>query len=147
MTRSIMFRVDGLPAAQGSKRHVGNGIMIESSKAVKPWRQDVVAAAVAESENQEHWHPFTDVVRVDATFYFPRPKSHYGTGKNAAVLKPNAPKYVGKKPDIDKIQRSTFDALGTAGIYRDDSLIAKVNVSKEFAERPGALIRVAEITE
>ena len=37
MTRR--FAVLGLPAPQGSKRHVGEGRMVESSKRVKPWRR------------------------------------------------------------------------------------------------------------
>lgn len=37
----------GTPAPQGSKRHVGNGVMVESSKRLRPWRQDVKAAAEA----------------------------------------------------------------------------------------------------
>lgn len=28
--------VHGIPAPQGSKRHVGNGVLLESSKMVKP---------------------------------------------------------------------------------------------------------------
>lgn len=35
MTRR--FSVLGLPAPQGSKTHVGEGRMVESSKRVKPW--------------------------------------------------------------------------------------------------------------
>ena len=42
MTRR--FAVFGLPAPQGSKRHVGEGRMVESSKRVKPWRRQVAAA-------------------------------------------------------------------------------------------------------
>ena len=37
------FTVHGLPAPQGSKRHVGKGVMVESSKYVKPWREAVKA--------------------------------------------------------------------------------------------------------
>ena len=37
----------GQPAPQGSKRHVGKGVMVESSKKLRPWRQDVKAAAEA----------------------------------------------------------------------------------------------------
>ena len=43
--RHLAFTVRGIPGAQGSKRHVGHGVMIESSKKVKPWRSDVKAAA------------------------------------------------------------------------------------------------------
>ena len=42
----IFIPVRGVPAPQGSKRHIGHGIMIENSKKVKPWRQDVRAAAI-----------------------------------------------------------------------------------------------------
>jgi crossover junction endodeoxyribonuclease RusA len=41
----VAFTVRGLPAPQGSKRHVGGGRMVESSANVKPWRADVRAAA------------------------------------------------------------------------------------------------------
>lgn len=34
---AIGFHVIGLPAPQGSKKHVGHGVMVESSKKVKPW--------------------------------------------------------------------------------------------------------------
>lgn len=42
---AVQFDVLGVPAAQGSKRHVGNGRMVESSKALHPWRDSVAAAA------------------------------------------------------------------------------------------------------
>lgn len=34
----LHFEIPGRPAAQGSKRHVGGGRMIEQSKYLKPWR-------------------------------------------------------------------------------------------------------------
>jgi len=40
------FTVWGIAAPQGSKRHVGNGVMLESSDRVRPWRQDVRFAAL-----------------------------------------------------------------------------------------------------
>ena len=43
---ALTITVHGTPAPQGSKRHVGNGVMVESSKKVKPWRQDVKHAAL-----------------------------------------------------------------------------------------------------
>ena len=35
------FFVLGEPAPQGSKRHVGHGILLEQSKKVKPWREAI----------------------------------------------------------------------------------------------------------
>ena len=41
----LAFPVIGTPAAQGSKRHLGNGVLVEQSKNVTPWRNTVAAAA------------------------------------------------------------------------------------------------------
>jgi len=41
----ITFFVPGKPAPQGSKRHVGRGIMLESSREVGPWRERVALVA------------------------------------------------------------------------------------------------------
>ena len=46
MTDTVTFVVQSKAAPQGSKRHVGNGVMIESSKRVKPFRQDVRFTAI-----------------------------------------------------------------------------------------------------
>ena len=45
---TLTIRVNGTPAPQGSKRGFvvkGRVVMAESSPKVKPWRQDVAAAA------------------------------------------------------------------------------------------------------
>lgn len=144
MTTDLEFRVYGLPAPQGSKRHVGNGVMVESSKKVKPWRQDVVQAAIAAAENTGH-QAFTGPVAVRIVFYFPRPKYHYGTGRNAGVLKASAAVFQTANPDLDKCVRSTFDALTTAGIWRDDNLAARVTAEKRFDTHPGALVSLAPL--
>ena len=105
----IFIPVIGVPAPQGSKRHVGNGIMIENSKRVKPWRQDVKEAAL----NYYDGEVIDQAVEVEIIFMFARPKSHYGTGKNSRKLKPSAPVFVTSKGkgDLEKLERSTYDAL------------------------------------
>ena len=132
--------VHGIPAPQGSKRHVGNGVMIESSAKVKPWREAVKWAAI---EALRTYSPFGPGVPVAATmtFYLPRPKGHYGTGKNASNLKPSAPMFVTTKPDKDKLIRSTFDALGDAGVWVDDAQVVVGTYWKRYADNgaaPGA---------
>ena len=44
---NLRNEVLGTPAPQGSKRHVGGGRMVESSKLVGPWREAVKAAVAA----------------------------------------------------------------------------------------------------
>ena len=81
----LVITVHGTPAPQGSKRHVGRGIMVESSAKVKPWREAVKHAAldaITPGTSQE----FAAAVLVDVTFRLQRPKGHYRTGKNAHLL-------------------------------------------------------------
>ena len=143
----LRFSVNGIPGAQGSKRHVGNGIMKESSAKVKPWRSDVKAAAEAAHLASDEWDRATEAVGVQVTFRFARPKSHYRTGRNAAVLRDDAPVYVTShgKGDVDKLLRSSFDALTAAGVIADDSLIVAVHAFKVYVSRdelPGADIEL-----
>ena len=137
----LSFTVVGLPAPQGSKRHVGGGRMIESSAKVKPWREAVKYAALEEIGSIGLYFPSGPVV-ADIGFWFSRPKSHYRTGKNAACLRDNAPVYPVGKPDLDKLIRSTFDALTDAGVWGDDSQVVRIYAHKSYAPLPGAYIEV-----
>jgi len=142
----IFIPVIGIPAPQGSKRHVGHGIMIENSKRVKPWRQDVKEAALTHYDGEV----IDQAVEIEIIFLFARPKSHYGTGKNARKLKPSAPVFVTSKGigDVDKLQRSTYDALSESSggsVIKDDALIVQNRNMKRYCvggENPGAKITV-----
>lgn len=146
---TLELRVVGVPAPQGSKRafnnpHTGRAQMKESgSERLAPWRQDVKQAALDAIAASGWTVPVTGVT-VEVTFLIVRPKGHYGTGRNAAALKPTAPPYPIVKPDIDKLLRSTLDALKVAGCYTDDCTVTDVLARKRYADpdRPGAIIRV-----
>lgn len=130
----IAFTVIGNPGPQGSKRHVGNGVMVESSKKVKPWRDDVRNAAQAWLDANGNPPLITVPVVLEANFYLPRPKSR----KNDIV--------VPTMPDLSKLIRSTEDAL-TGVVWKDDALVVKVWASKRYASydgRPGAAITIYE---
>lgn len=145
----LVFTVYGTPAAQGSKRHVGNGVMIESSKKVAPWRADVKAAAEAAIFAADQWEPLRGPAHLNICFTFTRPLSHYRTGRHAHELRADAPCHVSTQPDLDKCLRSTLDALTAAGVVHDDRVITSIWASKRYIrgdERPGAhaLIRGLE---
>jgi Holliday junction resolvase RusA-like endonuclease len=134
--------VHGIPAPQGSKRHVGGGRMIESSAKVKPWREAVKWAALERCDL-----PFlVGPVRVLVEFYLPRPMGHYGTGRNEGEVKASAPTRPHRKPDLDKLIRSTLDGLGESGVWGDDSQVVYIEACKWYADErpPGALIEVRE---
>ncbi len=141
----ITFFVPGNPAPQGSKRYLGRGVMVESSKRVKPWRADIRAAAL------EHFPtPFTGPVRVYMRFVIRRPMSHWGTGRNAKKRRRSAPSRHTQKPDLDKLVRAVGDAL-TGIAYLDDSQIVAGTNHKQWAgthnERPGAEITVIPLDD
>lgn len=130
---AISITVYGQPAPQGSKRHVGNGVMIESSKKVKPWRADVKAAATAAVDLLDGWTPLDGPLSVSMTFAFLRPKSHYGTGRNAGVVKASAPMRPAGIPDLSKLIRSTEDAL-TKLVWADDARVVEYRrLGKHYA--------------
>ncbi len=140
----LSFDVKGVPGAQGSKRHVGRGIMVESSKKVAPWRSDVRDAALAAMSDND-WLTLTGPVTIDVTFCFPRPRSHYGTGRNAGTLKPSAPTHPTSRAhgDIDKLVRSTLDALVSAGVLHDDSLVVNLHAYKRWSVWTGCSLIIS----
>lgn len=137
--------VPGLPISQGSKRHVGGGVMIEQTAArLKPWRATIIAEVQAAG-----WHHIpilSGPVQLGLVFLFPRPKYHYGTGRNADRLRPNAPNWHHITPDGSKAQRAVEDALVIAGALKDDSQIAVWSGSKQYGSRPGVRITLRPIS-
>ncbi len=144
--RLVRITVYGNPAPQGSKRFVGTskagrGILVESSKRVKPWRQDVVAAA---QQCMGGLPPLDGALSVVMVFTMPKPAS-------APKLKRTWPN---RMPDLSKLARSTEDALTTAGVWVDDARVvnyaklAKVfpNEDVDALGSPGVLIEIRVIT-
>jgi crossover junction endodeoxyribonuclease RusA len=139
---SLTFVVYGLPAPQGSKKSLGNGILVESSKAVRPWRQDVKHAALACIPHD--WDPSLPMA-LSIVFRFKRPQAHIGK----KGLKPSAPQHctTARAGDVDKLLRSTFDSL-TGVAFDDDRQVISVNASKRYttADEPqGAIITITPI--
>lgn len=124
--------IAGVPAPQGSKRHVGGGRLVESSKAVGPWRT-LVAWHLA----QHHLGaPVDGPLTVRLGFVMPRP---------AATPKRSTPPAV-RRPDLDKLVRAVLDAA-TAVVWRDDSQVVELAASKRLAEldeQPGVRIEVEQ---
>ena len=141
---AIEFRVNGIPAPQGSKRHVGNGIMVESSKAVGPWREAV--RAECQRAIEAGGTPVMDgPVGLTVRFFLPRPKGHFGTGRNVDRLRPSAPDWPAGKPDADKLLRAVLDALTAGGAWRDDAQVVLIDCGKHYVAGPlgpGARITV-----
>ena len=138
MTDVLVFNVKGIPAPQGSKKHVGNGRMVEMSKKLKPWRAAVIDAAthaIGAIGLFDDWEPYTGPVHVTVEFRFTRPASHYRTGRFSHLLRDDAPDFVITTPDVDKTCRSTLDALTQARVITDDKLVARLIATKVYCDR------------
>jgi len=117
--------------------------MSPANKRQKPWMADVKASAWAATEGI-FYRPLTGAVILKVQFQFTRPKSHYGSGKNAGQVKGSAPKYHITKPDLTKLTRAVEDAL-TGVIWRDDSQVVSQRPTKRYSDAPGALISIIEV--
>ena len=139
-----IISVKGMESApQGSKKHVGNGIMVETSKRLKSWRKQVEMEAKG---------IVTDIilepVEIEVSFFFKRPQKHYLPNK---MLRQAAPVYITNKNkgDLDKHCRALLDSL-TKSAFADDSQVVSLHAVKKYCEtdsETGANIKIRTINE
>jgi len=90
--------------------------------------------------------------------YFQRPNSHYKIRKKVVseFLKPSAPKWMEKTPDLDNLGKGVLDALNPdpkgkgdyPGFYPDDKFVVDLHVHKRYASDKwpvGVVIGIREI--
>lgn len=149
----MRIEVRGKPAPQGNHRVNRAGAMYESSKAVGPWRE-AVRAEVQRWMDREGWRwlrpggmPPTGPVEVKLVFQMIRPKGHFGTGRNAAILRKEAPGRPHGKPDLDKLARAVLDGLTAGGAWKDDSQVVVLAAEKLYAPLAGCVITVTELED
>ena len=145
---SFTFRVLGTPVPQGSVKAFGSRVVANNEHALGSWRSDVASAA--QRAKPADWD-INAAVSLRCEFVFPRPLSHYGTGKNATKLKPSAPRYHVKTPDVDKLVRGVADSIGDAVarvLLNNDSQIVSVYAAKRYSTDDflGAIITVTALS-
>lgn len=138
--RGVEITVFGMPAPQGSKRFVGRGaegkgVMIESSAAVGPWRDDVARAA---REVMGERLPLQGPLVLTVTFTLARPSYAAQFTRGG---KPRRRYWPTTKPDLSKLVRSTEDALTEARVWKDDARVVDIVCRKRYENDPGAMSR------
>lgn len=137
---SLKVRIVGIPATAGSfvprKRKNGSLYLLRSgSQKHKLWRQ-AAEATVKQAVKLWKWETTPDdQYSVSLSFLLPKPRS-------VKREQPNV------KPDIDKLCRSTLDALTVGKAIDDDARIIQLTASKTYAagsEQPGCYITVNKI--
>lgn len=119
------LHVVGIPAPQGSKTAMPNGAVLEGSSktgraATAEWRR-VVADEARRFVQSHHAPPMDGPLAVTIEFRFPLPKSDPHRTRHTT------------KPDIDKLERATLDALTQGGLIKDDARVWQVVKTKTYA--------------
>ena len=141
----ISFFVPGTPVAKGSAKAFYNRnarkivTMQDNGDKQKPW-----ASMISYCAQEKGFKVSSGGFMIYLMFRMPRPKSHYGTGKNSSKLKDNAPDWHTGKPDLDKLVRCVKDAL-TGIVWKDDSQVSFLSAGKIYSEKPGVKIEVGEV--
>lgn len=131
---TLSFYATGDPKAQPRARATirGKHAGLWTPETAKGWKESVRFAAY--DAWQKIGKPvFQGPIRVDAHFNFPRPKSHFGTGKNAGNVKSTAPNHHFIKPDRDNLDKALLDALTVLGIWKDDCQVCAGEIQKTYA--------------
>lgn len=154
MSFPIEFFVPGQARPAGSKRAFAlrrrdgsfitraNGspiinVVDDSGKDGTNWRSDVKRFA----RDAYDGPPLTGPLRLRLQFIFARPKGHFGTGRNAGVLKDSAPDFPTGAPDATKVTRAVEDALNGLA-WHDDAQIVRQEIAKDYGKTPGVIVRI-----
>ncbi len=145
----LHIEVVGRPAPQGSKKTGGAGQLLESSAYLPAWRAacriGAYKAYAAAEIGTDHLpvFPIGVPVVIERCVFWVTSQQCRGAGTDLAI----------GKPDIDKLLRSTLDALGggrykTARLYDDDSQIVMINGLAKMrpvgTQSPGASIVISD---
>jgi Holliday junction resolvase RusA-like endonuclease len=139
----IEFTVFGKPEPAGSKRAfvvAGKAQVVDANVKAKPWKEQVAQVAGGHFSGALLDGP----LGVRFVFYQPRPKGHYGTGRNASVLKRSAPLYPTSPPDALKMARGCEDALEGV-LYRNDAQIVDERLMKLYGAPARVVVTVWEL--
>ena len=130
LSQRVSFIVFGRPQQRGSKRAVlipkrgggwleRNGRPVVAARDMNERSKDWMALVAAAGRDAYQGDLLTGPIRLSVVFYFRRPRSHYGKGRNAEKLKESAPQRHAQSPDLAKLMRALEDAL-TGQVWRDD---------------------------
>jgi crossover junction endodeoxyribonuclease RusA len=155
--QAIRFKVLGKARSRGSKSP-WNPRRKDGSLVLRPDGRPVIATMDSDKESRA-WmaevrsvaaqHFRGDLLRgpviLTCRFWFPRPASHFGTGRNTGILKASAPRHHAQIPDLSKITRAIEDAISKV-IWRDDAQIVRYGEGHGKYWTTGAACVEVEIT-
>jgi Holliday junction resolvase RusA-like endonuclease len=143
----ISLYIPGVPVPQGAvKTFIAGGKARgrhSNAKELQDYRARIAMAARAAVGDVP---PIDGPVALEVWFFLPRPRSHFGTGRNAGVVKSSAPPCPTTRPDLSHLVRALEDGL-TGVLLRDDSVIVAIQAIKEYDCIPRTEIKVRQVVK
>lgn len=142
---TLQFFVPGLAKPAGSKKafafkrrngSIGASVVDDCAKS-RDWKAMVADVGAKHFKGSQL---LGGPLRVTFTFVVTRPQLHIR--KNGSV-KPDAPGYPTKRPDVLKLARAAEDAL-TGVVWADDSQIVTETIMKRYGLLPGVTIYIED---
>jgi len=135
--RPLLIKIPGNPISKKRPQFTvrgGKGMAYNAQETEEGRTFLLIKDAIGQTPEWMIEHPLS----VHFFFKFKRPKSHYGTGRNSAVLKPSSPVHMMGKPDVDNLAKFYMDVLNF--IWADDCHVIFLTVSKEWSDTASTTI-------
>jgi len=142
MTFMVTFKVDGVPVPKGRARYVRRGNHIstytpEKTRTYETLIKDAARQAMGVSEALQ--------TPVSLYLYIRVPIPASATKKRLQAIADGSEKPT-KKPDASNVLKSVEDGMNGV-VYKDDSQIVNIHVTKVYSSEPGVDICVKECLE
>ena len=136
----IHFTVIGTPRGAPRPRRAmyGKGVYVPDT--AKPFEDAIRLAALP------HRPPalLSSPIHLSLSFRIQRPKTHFN---KKGEIKPNAPVWCPRKPDLDNAIKVVLDVLTECQFWVDDAEVTHLNATKRWAggmNLPGVFIEIGE---
>lgn len=122
--------IEGSPKPQPRVKAVRRGahVGVYTPSSADEWRDTVKRGL-----NRHAGKNIDGAFAVKLSFFLPRPRSHFRSGKFSHLLKESAPEYHTKAPDCDNLAKLVLDVMTKIAYFKDDSQVALLYVTKAYA--------------
>lgn len=134
----LYVRVYGRPAPQGSHETGANGRLLDSSKYLAKWREQVNFSTRRAYLDAGLGKADMPLIAAGPVFLV---IAHYVTEDQCRAAGTDEPT---GRPDVDKLLRATIDGLGEARAFTEDRQVVSVTTSKSRRSEPGAEIIISD---
>lgn len=151
MSTEIQLWIPGRPRAKGSYVAIqpkggGRAFLKNADTHLAEWTNLI---RIAWNNREIEFYPHMDrCFEVEVLCEMDRPKSHFGTGKNAKILKKSAPAvlHCTRTPDNDKVLRAILDAL-TGYAWKDDKQVVMCKCRKVWSTLDMTSIVISQLND